>query len=124
LGRPQQWPDTPGYQECGKNKGKKEKPEQKMKKDDRSNKKEEKKIHKTRKMNQHVNFGLDLRKSCDSGVQGCPGAFQGVGFGTALRPRPKPRVTPLIGTQARSFMHTATHALKIVLSMYVNPKKA
>jgi hypothetical protein len=59
-------------------------------------KKEGKKIHKTlRKMNQHGNFGLDLRKSCNSGVQGCPGAFQGVGFGTALGPRPEPRVTPL-----------------------------
>jgi hypothetical protein len=58
-------------------------------------KKEEKKIHKTRKMNQHGNFGLDLRKSCDPGVQGWPRAFQSVGFGTTLRPCPKPQVTPL-----------------------------
>jgi hypothetical protein len=54
-----------------------------------------KKIHKTRKMDQHGNFGLGLRKSCDPGVQGCPGAFPGVWFRTTLRPRPEPRVTPL-----------------------------
>jgi hypothetical protein len=97
LGWPQQCPDAPGYQECGKNKGKNKKTrtkdEQKdEQKDDRSNKQRGKKIHKTRKMNQHDNFGLDLRKSCNPGVQGCPGAFQGVGFRTTLRPRLEPQV--------------------------------
>jgi hypothetical protein len=84
-----------GIRNAGKTKEKKKNQNKRGKKDDRSNKKRGKKIHKTRKMNQHGNFGLDLRKSCDPGVQGCPGAFQGVGFGTTLRPRPEPRVTPL-----------------------------
>jgi hypothetical protein len=62
-------------------------------------KKEEKKA---RKMNQHGKFGLGLRKSCD------PGAYQGVGFGTTLRPR----VTPLrTSTFPRTFFLLSLHSM-------------
>ena len=46
-------------------------------------------------MNKNDQVCLVWRKSCSPGVQGCPRAFQGVGFGTSLTPCPKPWVTPL-----------------------------